>query len=103
MLKPEQRKWVEDNFDLVEWAVNEFSESDSEEDQEEVRSYASLLMCECLDEYEPILNERDYCRLIMKNMIPLHKRFIRAVTQLYIPTTNEEIDRAGYEWGYYEE
>ena len=102
MLKPEQRKWIEENFDLVEWAVDEFSESNSEEDEEEIRSYASLLICESLDEYKPNLTERDYCKLVFKKMIPLHKRFIRAVTALESPISNEEIDRVEYRWGYYE-
>ena len=102
MLKPEQRKWVEDNYDLVEWAVMEYSNPEDINEQEEIEALASILVCECLEGLSSLCDARYVCACLLQKLIPMQRRINDLVAVLETPVFDVEADNS-VDWGYYEE
>ena len=74
MLKKEQKKWIEDNYDLVRKAVKTYSTN--EMDCETVESWASLVVCECLAEGIDSTNDlRTLIEKVFKIVIPVALKY----------------------------
>ena len=69
VLNQNQRKWIEDNYDLIEKAVEDFAQD--EEEREEIESLASLVLCESLVEgIDAAQDLRGIVRVLFQVAIP---------------------------------
>ena len=69
VLNQNQRKWIEDNYDLVEKAVEDFAQD--EDDHDEVESMISLILCESLEKgIDTAKDLREVVRLIFQVAVP---------------------------------
>ena len=100
MLEKEQKKWIEDNYDLVRMAVQTYATNENEQDT--IESYASLILCECLNEQIQSSDSlRDLIWKILKIAIPLVLEAEYSKWDMEIPLPNCVLDDIGkyYLWG----